>query len=435
MTKINKYSIAMIAVLAFSFLIRTFLIFKAPVIEEEKKNIAMAQTISLSGKNTNLVYRDSLSNHPLLAVYLTKLGAVLLGHNKIGYRLLFFAFGILSTLCIYLLAAKTIGRAGGILALMLSSFNLFHLGRSLMAVDEIIMLFFASLCLLIFFDALKHKKYNLLILCGICISLGYLADMKIALLIPIILIYLVIYKRDVLMRKETLFMLLLPVAVVCFDIYFLFRTNLKIGAFADMDMGISATGINFYLVRLISFVLGSDYRSIISWEIPSMSVLDGLAIIFGVFYSIKYRQDEVIKFMLIAFFLPVTVMTFLPKGEFWWSDISFWPGIYLASFALSNIWQKGYLYKFFTGALLLIIVSQPFYFMANIKNLNIPPNRYEKYVDFDMDLMQWYFKKGLLKEAIVEAREALDICPNETRIKGFLQECLNLQKKGGAKFY
>ncbi len=430
---VNKFFYLIVTLIFIvSFILRFILARNAPLTQDEKETIVISKSICVISDNINLPYRDSLTPHPLLTPYLIKAGESIWGNNVYGFRFFSFITGILATIFIFLLSTETIGKRAGIIALVLSSFNLYHLGRSLMAVDDVIMLFFAILSIYTLVKAIRNEAYSLLVWCGISLGLGYLADMKIALLIPIIMVYLVIYRRNIFKKKEVYIMLLIPISIISFDAYWQmsYENIVKMKLWTNIsEISISRTGINFYLIRPISYILDIDYRTTISWEKPTMSFLDGIVIIMGVIYSFKNWKDKIIRFMLMVFLFPVGLISLFPKGEFWWSGISLWPGIYLASLALSELWRRKRVYKYCIFVLLIMLVGQSFWFLAGIKELNIPPNRYGLYVDYDMDLMKWYFEKGLLDEAIAEAREALKICPNELRINNFLQKCLLIKRK------
>ncbi len=415
-----------------ALVIRFLLILNAPLIQGEKELIAISKTISLDRENISLPYANVMTCHPLFMVYLVKLGAAMFGDNILGYRFFSFITGVLSSLCVYLLAKRIAGSAVGIIALILSSFNVYHLGRSLLAVEEATMLFLAAFSLWMVVEVIKNKSYRLLILCGIALSLGYLTDMKIILFLPIILTYFFLYHKDILKRKEIYVLILLPLTIVFLDIVLRYETIKEVLLSDIAFISISRVGIDFYLLRLISFISGIDYRTTVSWEIPAMSILDGVLIIYGVFCSLKYLKDEIIRFMVFIFIAFVGITTFFPRGEFWWAGLSLWPGIYLASYAYAEAYKKRIIYKFLILFSLSVIVGQGITLLLNIKGINIPPDRFSTTVDYDVDLMKWYYNKGMVQEALQEAQLAVTMCPNDQNVRSFLELCMDRIKKENA---
>ena len=66
--------------------------------------------------------------HPLLPVYLTRVGAGMFGWNLFGIRIVHVVLGAATTLVLYFLTRAAFGHAAGILAMFLLSISRFHVG-------------------------------------------------------------------------------------------------------------------------------------------------------------------------------------------------------------------------------------------------------------------------------------------------------------------
>lgn len=407
-----------------SCVIRFILIWTTPLVQEEKEMVALADTISFEKGKVSLPYRDAISTHPLLTAYAVKMGEILAGRSRAAVRLVFWFMGIISTIVMYAMVRRALGAVAGTFAFILTSFNVYHLGQSLMAVDDNGMMTFGLFSLFFFIQAVTQNKPHRLLASGLCMAVGYLFDMKVLLLLPGMGAYLLFRRRDILKNIWCYIALICPLSVLIFDLWWMLSYDniLKAGLWPDVRVfGPSFTALRFYLARSLPALSRVDYRTTISWEIPAMTTLDGVLLLSGVIYALfRFREKKELYLMVMIYISIMAIISLFPHGEFWWADITLWPSIYLTSASLSHFWDKERMYKFAILGICISLFLQGAGFIFEAATLSCPPGRHGAYVDYDMDLMEWYKSKGLMGKARAEALQGLEMCPNEIRIKAFL---------------
>jgi len=144
------------------FLVGIFLrltMLNVPLIEEERKNVLISKTISFVPGQYNLPVEDAYVTHPLLSIYATHLGMSIFGDTLFGIRFFHLLFGILTLLVVYFLG-KEIGEREALLAMLLLTFNQFHIHTSIKAENNSILFFLTALAVLLFWKAVKISSLS-----------------------------------------------------------------------------------------------------------------------------------------------------------------------------------------------------------------------------------------------------------------------------------
>jgi len=200
---------------------------------------------------------------------------------------------------------------------------------------------------------------------GIALGIGYFTQLSFVLLPFILYAYLLLNKeyRYLFQKKEIYLSGVIMLLIIGLDLYW---NNLS-GVWHYMflnesyaNIKLSWTGLNFFLIEPIAFLRHIDWRLLISWEHPIIRWYSELIIVSGALYSFRYRKNQYVNLLLWVFFFMICIFFFFPKGEFWWANISFIPGIILGAIMLNDLfeWRKGG--KIFAVLIMVFLIYKSF---------------------------------------------------------------------------
>lgn len=420
----NKYRICFFGILITGMILRFAFIWVAPWVQDERENIFIAKNISFSRENLNLPIEDELYHHPMLSVYGIKLGMEIFGENKFGVRFPNFIAGILTLLIVYFLMKNNFTIKEALLSMLFISLNPFHIGHSSLASNDSFLIFFSLLGIFMLWRAIKYNKQRLWVLSGFAIGLAYLSKEVAFILIPVLLVWILSSKKTFyLFKNKNLFIFLfIFLLIISPHLYWITHhgTFMEIFEpdFPRFQFFPTITGLNFFLVKPIYFILGRDYRMEMSWEWPMMDGVSGAILFLGSILSLRYFKDEFIRLLLI-FFLAMIISCSFFEGEPWWAELALIPSVCLTCFYLSKRRIVYPQFKYFLWPLYIYLFFNAFFFLYSSKQNN-PPCQFASFVDYNYDLLERYLKEGKFKMAVAEGERALNICPNEVRGHYFL---------------
>ena len=134
-------------------------------------------------------------DHPLLSIYILRLGSLLFGTSNFALRLPYILAGTATVLPVYYLACRAFSPRAGLLAAALLAVDLFHAGWSRVFMPEAIMLLLGRLAILQFLRTLEKPATGRFVLLGLLMGLAYLAKEPAILLGPAFWICLLIDPR------------------------------------------------------------------------------------------------------------------------------------------------------------------------------------------------------------------------------------------------
>ena len=425
MSKTDCYAIIIIFI---AFLIRLLYVINTPLTGDEKEFMAVADTISFNINQMNLPVEHDLINHPLLSVYLLKLGAAIFPESKLGTRIVSLASSLGTFIILYIFCRLTLGEKHAIVALLLLGLNRFHIGVSGNGADNALLLFLSAFSIFLFWKALTKQKPFYFIASGVALGLAYLTNESAVVLLGCFMIYFLCdnaYGWKKLVQNKNVHLLLLSFfCVILIDIIWILKhgpaQRLLCGRIFS-NLGIGVSGVGFFVTGLLRYIRNIDYYSLVSWEYPAMTWYEGLLLFLCSMGIVARRglKTSALKIMGITFLLFLLATSIFKNAEFKWAEVSLIPAIYLSSSVIVRGMEKNALIKpvfyIFVSFSLLSACMLSF----NAKYV-MPPNRFANRVDYDMDLMKWYFAQRRIDKAIEEARDALGICPNEARIHNLL---------------
>ena len=161
------------AILAVAIALRLVGAFSANLIFDERAHWALAETIDLRPGHLHLVSRTL--DHPLLSIYVLRLGSFVLGTSDFALRLPYVLAGAATLVPVYLLGRRAFGDRAGLLAAALLAVDQFHAGWSRVFMPETLMLLLVSLGLLQFLRVLEHGTPGRFAGLGALLGLAYLA--------------------------------------------------------------------------------------------------------------------------------------------------------------------------------------------------------------------------------------------------------------------
>jgi len=414
-----------IILILFCGLLLRLSIINTRIIEDEGKNVILADEISFNPQNLNLPIENSDTDHPLLNIYFTKLGILLFGKSAIGIRFFHLLFGIL-TLIVFYFIGRNYGKKEGLIALFLIAFNQFHIHTSIRAENNSLLFFLTSLSILIFWHSFERKNKKLFLLLGPICALAFLTKAESIILFVAFIIYILRSpkKHFWLTAKElyfsiSLFLLLVSPLIFWMTFHKTSQLAFQPSMYTIANLRPRLTSINFYLIELFAWIQNIDYKLLVSWEYSILDSLTGIFLLIGVTFSLQKSKNNLTTLLLIIFVCYMIPLSFfaLPRedyGEFWWASSSLIPAICLfASIVTSPILKK----KFIK----IVLISFGIYSIMNsisfVKTLDAsiayPPRRQASFVDDNLVIAEIYTRRQMWDEAIIEMRRLLQLSPND----------------------
>ncbi len=153
----------------------------------------------------------SFHDHPPLVFWIQHLFMRIFGENTFAFRLPSALLGIFSIYLLYLIGRQLFSQNVGLLAAAIFAVTVNHVFISRVGLQESYVLFFVLLTVYFFLKALQEDKY--LILTGLSLGLGLLTKYTTFIVVPIILTYLLIYRRDYFKNKKFWFGLVIALLI------------------------------------------------------------------------------------------------------------------------------------------------------------------------------------------------------------------------------
>ncbi len=303
--------------------------------------------------------------HPPLCAWLIRLFTSLGKDTEFFIRLGFIIFFIFSTVIIYLLGKEISGskRAGLYSALLLNIIPLFSI-EAMIAVPESLQMFFYLIILYLFTKAIKKNGIILWIATGIFLGLGLLTVYSVALLIPVLFIFLCTSSehRILLRRKGPYLALFIALFIISPNIVWNMLhnggglTSGYIRIFPESGLTISFKGLLLFLRSqfiAISFIFSVVFLFIIPY---------------GGYVAIRRKDSNLwLLFLCSAILSGLLFLRSLLEAngiDFDWSTIALLPAVILTAVLFNEMYQKFIKYRFIL--LSLLIISSVFTFTFTI---------------------------------------------------------------------
>jgi tetratricopeptide (TPR) repeat protein len=423
----------MILILFIGFILR-WQVLDVPMIEDERKNVIIAKSISFDPDHLNLPIEDPYVTHPLLNVYVTKLGISLLGDNYFGARFFHFLFGM-GTLVIMFFLGKKYGNKEGLIALALLTFNQYHIHTSVRAENEPLLFFLIASAILCFWnyveDPVRHQ--NCLLFLGPLCALAFLTKAVSVLLFFCFGIYILFFSPKTIWFKKkkfyiTIFLFLILISPLLVSLstqpssQLVFQKNM----YAIDNLKPRLTAINFYLVQIFAWLQNIDYRLLASWDYSIMDGVTGIFLLIGVVLSVRYWKNPYTKFLWIFFLCNMIPLTFftepgLKHGEFWWASLSVIPAICLTAVSFLRLYVSKLRSRVIILSFCLYAIVNSIFFVKNLEaHLTFPPKRFSAFVDDNWIVAEIYKDRKQWDQAITEMKRLIRLSPNDVENHCFL---------------
>lgn len=155
--------------------------------------------------------RLSFHDHPPLVFLVQHLSFLLLGEHELAMRLPFVFFGVGAVALLYLIGARLFDRQAGLMGSALLAVAVSHVWVSRIGLQEAPVIFFSLLTFYFFIRALetgRHWRW------GIALGLGLLTKYTAIVFLPVILVYLLVFRREVFRDRRFWLTLLLVVILI-----------------------------------------------------------------------------------------------------------------------------------------------------------------------------------------------------------------------------
>ena len=410
--KKNTYYLLLILTIALG--LRVFAAASVPLIYDEQNYVKAATEIKtipnifnlqIKGEtsirspdqswNTN---REGVVRYHLATLITVNLSKVLFGNSVLGMRLLFVIFGILSLFFIYKTVEEESDFNRAFLVLLILTFSQLHIGISRLMLHSPYH-FFVTLAIYSFFKALKANQNQWVYLTGISIGLGFLYYPWIIFLVVVFSIFLISKKRyRIWFKKKATYLSFLIMCSIILP--YIFWTSHEFIYKITVDKNVSQLGFSlraFYLYFGELFSFFSDKFGVLHWdglseklflptttglrllgeielEFPVIHWVLGLAIFSGLFYSLKSKKSELIRFSLLMFCLFFVVISIVNGKvlflDYSWADITIYPGVILCANLLMGVGERWKSFYFLGVAFIIYLIGN------SISFINIPENFY-----------------------------------------------------------
>ncbi len=141
----------------------------------------------------------SMHDHPLLVFIVQHIFMGIFGENNFGFRFPSAVFGVLSVYLVYLISKKLFSERAGLISAALMALTVNNVYISRLGLQESYLIFFILLTSWLFLNALERPKYFLWT--GAAFGFTLLTKYNGAVVAPVILTYLLLFRRDVFRQK------------------------------------------------------------------------------------------------------------------------------------------------------------------------------------------------------------------------------------------
>lgn len=184
-----------------------------------------------TGDRAGIPWWTSLSfhDHPSLVFWIQHFSMRIFGETNFGFRLPSAVFGVASVYLLYLIGTVLHSRTVGLMSALLLAVTVNHIYISRAGLQEAYVIFFILLASYFFLRSLKKDTY--LIWTGVILGLALLTKYTIFLLVPIFLVYLIIFKREYFLNKKLWIGAVLALAIFSPVIIYNYKLYQRVGHF------------------------------------------------------------------------------------------------------------------------------------------------------------------------------------------------------------
>ncbi|MBR9705624.1 glycosyltransferase family 39 protein [Candidatus Pacearchaeota archaeon] len=320
--KVKQSHVFLVIIICLSFFIIFNNLSKSTIVDWDEARRAQ-NAIELLRTNDFIVLKyggepDLWNLKPPLATWLIALSFKIFGISEFSLRFFSAIMGIGTVILIFFLGREIKNNYTGLFAativLTIKTFIGFHGART--GDLDIMLTFFMTLSIFLFYLSQKRKKPKLLIVSFIALALGFLVKMAAILVLPIMLLYLLYTKKfkKVLKRKETkkASIIFLIITLPWFILRYLrgksfFITKIKFDIIQRFGQQLEGhTGDWTYYFKEILKVLGRPLTALLV-----------IAIIYTLYQIIK-KKDKQISLITIWALIIFTTMTLIQTKIFWY---------------------------------------------------------------------------------------------------------------------
>ncbi|MBZ0307771.1 MAG: glycosyltransferase family 39 protein [Anaerolineae bacterium] len=423
---IQNQAVAVLLIFLAGFALR-FAMITAPYNTDERKNIVIAKDIGWG----NLPLEDKHVTHPLLNIYVTRLGMSLFDQTNFGVRFLHLLFGSLTLLLVYGLL-RGIGHHEGLLAMFLLAFNQFHIHASIRAENQSLLFFLLTLTIWLFYMVVLEKKERLIYALGPVAGLAFLTKGVTLLLVLSLLLTLAGSKdgRAWFRRKDFHISILLFVLTICpWLLWVAFHGSSQLifdkAMYQPGHFVPRLTALNFYLIEFVSWIKKMDIRLLISWEYGILDGISGAFLLTGVAVAAFLTRNTLQRVLLTVFLTFMLVLSFftapgLPWGEFWWAAPSLIPAICLTAMAGAKLARNHWTGKLIMALFIIYSVINAINFVATAHTrFAQPPHRMANFVDTDLVVARIHADRGRTAKALEELDQLRWQTPNNIDVLNY----------------
>ena len=161
--------------------------------DEINTAIPLSKTISFDPTNLHLPLRGE--NHPAMPAYVVKVGSVLFGTSRLGYRAMHLLLGLVTVVMVYGMTRQWYGTVPARWAAGFMAFNEYYLNVSSRATAHVPNLLFVTGAVYAFSRFLASERPRYLYLAGTSMGLAFYCKESTALLLPVFAVTLLISKQ------------------------------------------------------------------------------------------------------------------------------------------------------------------------------------------------------------------------------------------------
>ena len=192
--------------------------------DEINTAIPLSKTISFDPTNLHLPLRGE--NHPAMPAYVVKVGSLLFGTSRLGYRAMHLLLGLVTVVMVYGMTRQWYGTVPARWAAGFMAFNEYYLNVSSRATAHVPNLLFVTAAVYAFSRFLASERPRYLYLAGASMGLAFYCKESTALLLPVFAFTLLISKqRRWLLKPQVYLACVIWALVISPDLVWNMRSN------------------------------------------------------------------------------------------------------------------------------------------------------------------------------------------------------------------
>jgi len=267
----------------------------------------------------------SYYSKPPMVAYMNFLTSRLFGNTELAVRITPIILSFVLSILTYIFVKRLFGSKVALVCATLPQITVGYSINSLLMTTDAPFVFFWSICVMLIHQAFEKNEKKLWILVGVFSGLAFLSKYPTVFLLPITLVYMAIFKRDML-KSPSPYISLLPATVL----------SLPVLVWNYQHGFVSFKHVSTLASKSQSFIEPSSAIEFLMGQVLLLSFLPFLVLLYAWFKSLKDKKLVFFTFYSLPLFLFFLILSFHKRVEANWAGFSYFSGFILISYFLSR---------------------------------------------------------------------------------------------------